>query len=217
MASPPRPHTPPSIRPVRKLAPSKSTIYVGNLPFALTNNDLHQIFKDCGKIVKVTVVKNAKGQSKGVAFIQFLLPSEATTACTEFDRKELFGRTLKCSIARDNGRAAEFIRRRSYPDKTRCYECREFGHLSYKCSKNALGHREILPKSSKKKRKQQLKRKQEADPDVEEEEEEQFDEESLAAVIREQHEFGGKSDSSTIQIKRRRFRADEYFSDEEEE
>ena len=35
----------------------------------------------------------------------------------------MFGRTIKCSIAKDNGRAAEFIRRRDYPDKSRCYEC----------------------------------------------------------------------------------------------
>lgn len=35
----------------------------------------------------------------------------------------MFGRTLKASIARDNGRAAEFIRRREYPNKSRCYEC----------------------------------------------------------------------------------------------
>ena len=33
------------------------------------------------------------------------------------------GRTLKASIAVDNGRAAEFIRRRTYKDKSRCYEC----------------------------------------------------------------------------------------------
>lgn len=36
---------------------------------------------------------------------------------------QLFGRTLKASIAVDNGRATEFIRRRDYVDKTKCYEC----------------------------------------------------------------------------------------------
>ena len=35
----------------------------------------------------------------------------------------MFGRTLKVSIAKDNGRAAEFIRRKEYKDKSRCYEC----------------------------------------------------------------------------------------------
>lgn len=62
----------------------------------------------------------------------------------------MFGRTLKSNIATDNGRSAEFIRRRNYPDKTRCYECGEDGHLSYSCPNNALGEREPPPKKQRK-------------------------------------------------------------------
>lgn len=40
-----------------------------------------------------------------------------------FELFQLFGRTVKASIAIDNGRAAEFIRRRNYTDKSKCYEC----------------------------------------------------------------------------------------------
>lgn len=64
----------------------------------------------------------------------------------------MFGRTWNCSIAKDNGRSAEFIRKRVYPDKTRCYECGDYGHLSYQCTKNALGDR-IPPAKTQKKRK----------------------------------------------------------------
>lgn len=64
----------------------------------------------------------------------------------------MFGRKWSCSIAKDNGRSAEFIRKRVYPDKSRCYECGEFGHLSYQCTKNALGDR-IPPAKKPKKRK----------------------------------------------------------------
>lgn len=53
---------------------------------------------------------------------------------------------MKSSIAVDNGRSTEFIRRRDYPDKTQCYECGQEGHLSYCCSNNALGPRKPPPK-----------------------------------------------------------------------
>lgn len=66
----------------------------------------------------------------------------------------MFGRKLKSSLAVDNGRSTEFIRRRNYPDKTKCYECGEEGHLSYKCPNNALGEREPPPKKKKVPRKQ---------------------------------------------------------------
>lgn len=49
---------------------------------------------------------------------------------------------MKSSIAVDNGRSTEFIRRRDYPDKSQCYECGQEGHLSYCCSNNTLGSRE---------------------------------------------------------------------------
>ena len=61
----------------------------------------------------------ATRESKGVAFVLYVDRTSAHRAVTALNRKELFGRTIKCSIARDNGRAAEFIRRKTYKDKTR--------------------------------------------------------------------------------------------------
>ncbi|KAL5201091.1 hypothetical protein ABZP36_035445 [Zizania latifolia] len=66
--------------------------------------------------------------------------------------KVLNGRTLSASIAEDNGRASEFIRRRVYRDKSRCYERGEEGHLSYEGPRNQLGPRERPPPSKKSRR-----------------------------------------------------------------
>uniref|UniRef100_A0A2K6KKY4 CCHC-type domain-containing protein n=1 Tax=Rhinopithecus bieti TaxID=61621 RepID=A0A2K6KKY4_RHIBE len=66
-------------------------------------------------------------KSKGVAFIVFL-------------DKDLIKASVGC-IAMDNGRAAVFIRRRNYFDKSKCYQCGESGHLGYACLKNMLGER----------------------------------------------------------------------------
>ncbi|CAA0806390.1 U11/U12 small nuclear ribonucleoprotein 31 kDa protein [Striga hermonthica] len=125
------------------LAPSKSTVYVSNVDYNLTNSDLHTIFSTFGKVAKVTVLKDrATRRSKGVAFVLFVSRDDAAKAARGMDGKILNGRTLRASIAADNGRAAEFIRKKVYKDKSRCYECGEEGHLSYECPRNFLGPRE---------------------------------------------------------------------------
>lgn len=57
---------------------------------------------------------------------------------------QMFGRTIRASIATDNGRSAEFIRKRTYENKQRCYECGavDGDHLSYQCPANVLGIRQ---------------------------------------------------------------------------
>ncbi|KAM0735163.1 Zinc finger CCHC-type and RNA-binding motif-containing protein 1 [Formica fusca] len=129
------------------IAPSKSTVYMSNLPFSLTNNDIHQLLDGYGKIVKVTILKDkVTRRSRGVAFVLFLKAEDAVSCAKALNNKEILGRTVKSSIAVDNGRSTEFIRRRDYPDKSQCYECGQDGHLSYCCSNNVLGPRKPPPK-----------------------------------------------------------------------
>ncbi|XP_031737364.1 U11/U12 small nuclear ribonucleoprotein 31 kDa protein-like [Cucumis sativus] len=96
------------------------------------------------EIARVTVLKDRQTRkSRGVAFVQFISQDDAVKAAKQMHGKILNGRVLKAAIATDNGRAAEFIRKRVYKDKSRCYECGAIdGHLSYECPKNQLGPRE---------------------------------------------------------------------------
>uniref|UniRef100_A0A5K3EG73 Zinc finger CCHC-type and RNA-binding motif-containing protein 1 n=1 Tax=Mesocestoides corti TaxID=53468 RepID=A0A5K3EG73_MESCO len=133
-----------------KLAPSKSTVYISNIPFSLTNCDLHKMLEPYGQIARVTVLKDkVTRKSKGVAFVLFLSINDAQQCARKLNGSEILGRTIKASIAVDNGRAAEFIRHREYPDKSRCYECGKNGHLSYVCPNNVFGPRP-RPKEKKK-------------------------------------------------------------------
>ncbi|XP_028306605.1 zinc finger CCHC-type and RNA-binding motif-containing protein 1 [Gouania willdenowi] len=215
------------------LAPSKSTVYVSNLPFSLTNNDLHKLFTKYGKVVKVTIVKDkTTRQSKGVAFVLFLDRESAHNCTRAINNKQLFGRTVKASIAIDNGRAPEFIRRRNYTDKTKCYECGDTGHLSYACPKNLLGEREPPKKKEKKKKKKALEPEH-----VEEEEESEEDGEDPAldslsqaiafqqARVEEEYKHkkpvvqsqeDGPHASTSSDSRKPRIKKSAYFSDEEE-
>ncbi|KPP62140.1 zinc finger CCHC-type and RNA-binding motif-containing protein 1-like [Scleropages formosus] len=212
------------------LAPSKSTVYVSNLPFSLTNNDLHKIFTKYGKVVKVTIVKDKETRrSKGVAFVLFLDKESAHNCARALNNKELFGRTVKASIAIDNGRATEFIRRRNYTDKTRCYECGEPGHLSYACPKNMLGEREPPKKKVKKKKKKQLEDNEQIEEEESEEEGEDPAMDSLSQAIafqqarieeeeqrRKQMARDENLVSTSEDSKKPRIKKSAYFSDEEE-
>ncbi|XP_030072635.1 zinc finger CCHC-type and RNA-binding motif-containing protein 1 [Microcaecilia unicolor] len=210
------------------LAPSKSTVYISNLSFSLTNNDLYRIFSKYGKVVKVTVMKDKDTRmSKGVAFVLFLDKESAQNCVRALNNKQLFGRVIKASIAVDNGRAAEFIRRRNYFDKSRCYECGDTGHLSYACPKNMLGEREPPKKKEKKKRKKMV----EAEEEIEQEEESEDEGEdpkldSLSQAIafqqakideeKQQTRQPVEEPSTSEDSKRPRIKKSAYFSDEEE-
>ncbi|XP_068216494.1 zinc finger CCHC-type and RNA-binding motif-containing protein 1-like [Palaemon carinicauda] len=217
------------------LAPSRSTVYISNLPFSLTNTDLHKVFEKFGKLVRVTILREKEShKSRGVAFLLFLKREEAQACVRGTNNCEMFGRTLKASIAKDNGRAPEFIRRREYPDKSRCYECGEFGHLSYACPKNILGTREPPKKKLKKKRKEdddeyyQKTYNEDVDDVEDEEEDNNFDDESLSAAIRYQQELreaeefqsriiSGEYGKAAPSAQKSKITQSAYFSDEEEE
>ncbi|XP_015194431.1 zinc finger CCHC-type and RNA-binding motif-containing protein 1 [Lepisosteus oculatus] len=211
------------------LAPSKSTVYVSNLPFSLTNNDLHKIFTKYGKVVKVTIVKDkVTRKSKGVAFVLFLDKESAQNCARALNNKQLFGRTVKASIAIDNGRAPEFIRRRNYTDKTKCYECGDSGHLSYACPKNMLGEREP-PKKKEKKKKKKVAEPEEIEEEESEDEGEDPALDSLSQAIafqqarleeeeirRRQNIENANQASTSEELRRPRIKKSAYFSDEEE-
>ncbi|XP_008313990.1 zinc finger CCHC-type and RNA-binding motif-containing protein 1 [Cynoglossus semilaevis] len=212
------------------LAPSKSTVYVSNLPFSLTNNDIHKLFTKYGKVVKVTIVKDKVTRlSKGVAFVLFLDRESAHNCARTINNKQLFGRTVKASIAVDNGRAPEFIKRRNYTDKTKCYECGDSGHLSYACPKNMLGERE--PPKKKEKKKKKAKKDDHVEEDEQESEEEGEDPalDSLSQAIAFQQARIEEEDkqkkqmpssqghaSTSADSKKPRIKKSAYFSDEEE-
>uniref|UniRef100_A0A8C5BRG0 Zinc finger CCHC-type and RNA-binding motif-containing protein 1 n=1 Tax=Gadus morhua TaxID=8049 RepID=A0A8C5BRG0_GADMO len=208
------------------LAPSKSTVYVSNLPFSLTNNDLHKVL--------VTIVKDKETrQSKGVAFVLFLDKESAQNCSRALNNKELFGRTVKASIAVDNGRTTEFIRRRNYQDKTKCYECGDPGHLSYACPKNMLGEREPPKKKEKKKKKKAGQTDHEEDSEEEGGEDPALDSLSQAIAFqqasldserqrkRNREQAAAVNDdrpqaSTSDDSKKPRIKKSAYFSDEEE-
>jgi U11/U12 small nuclear ribonucleoprotein SNRNP31 len=99
----------------------------------------------------------------------------------------MFGRQLKASIAKDNGRSDEFAGQQHKKKPTtdpnsprRCFECGQDGHLSYECPKNLLGVRP-LP-AGKKLKGPNNSRKTKYDSDASGDEDDEAD--SLSAAIR---------------------------------
>ena len=77
-------------------------LYVGNLAFSLTNEDLEALFGQMGKVDNVAVVTDKfSGQSRGFGFVQMADSNEAARAISELDGTELKGRNIKVNEARE--------------------------------------------------------------------------------------------------------------------
>ncbi|MFC1824315.1 RNA recognition motif domain-containing protein [Thermodesulfobacteriota bacterium] len=76
-------------------------IYVGNLSYEVTEEDLKESFEVFGEVETVKVLKdNYSGRSKGFGFVEMSNNSEAQSAIDGLNDKELKGRTLKVNTAR---------------------------------------------------------------------------------------------------------------------
>ncbi len=76
-------------------------IYVGNLSFKTTEDELRQAFANVGEVSSVNIIKDKfTGESKGFGFVEMADQKEATTAISTLNGKELNGRALNVNEAR---------------------------------------------------------------------------------------------------------------------
>jgi RNA recognition motif-containing protein len=76
-------------------------IYVGNLSYEITQEDLQQAFEGFGQVESVKVIKdNYSGRSKGFGFVEMRDSAEGQSAIDGLNGKELKGRMLKVDKAR---------------------------------------------------------------------------------------------------------------------
>ena len=76
-------------------------LFVGNLDFKVTENDLQDAFAAYGTVVEANLVTDrTTGRPRGFAFVTMSSPEEAQKAIEAMNGKELGGRALSVNIAR---------------------------------------------------------------------------------------------------------------------
>jgi RNA recognition motif-containing protein len=76
-------------------------LYVGNLPFGVTEQDLEEIFAQVGTVESTNIVTDRDtGRSRGFAFVEMETQEAADAAIQNFNGRELEGRSLTVNEAR---------------------------------------------------------------------------------------------------------------------
>ncbi|MEW6587129.1 MAG: RNA-binding protein [Nitrospirota bacterium] len=76
-------------------------IYVGNLPYSATEDDLRQMFEKVGEVQSVRILTDAAtGRSRGFGFVEMTSDEEADKAINQLNGAALMERTLTVSEAR---------------------------------------------------------------------------------------------------------------------
>jgi RNA recognition motif-containing protein len=76
-------------------------LYVGNLSYSTTEEQLRTLFAEAGTVKTVTLIKDRDtGRSKGFAFVEFETQVEAQKAISMFNGKSMGDRDLTVNLAR---------------------------------------------------------------------------------------------------------------------
>ena len=76
-------------------------IYLGNLPYSSTEDDIEEAFRNYGEVVSVTIIRDRDtGRSKGFGFVEMPEDGEAQSAISALNGQEMGGRVLTVNEAR---------------------------------------------------------------------------------------------------------------------
>ncbi|MBK9154041.1 MAG: RNA-binding protein [Chloracidobacterium sp.] len=76
-------------------------LYVGNLPFKTSTQDLEQLFGQVGTVESTNIIEDREtGRSRGFGFVEMSSKEEGEKAIEEFNGKEFDGRELKVNEAK---------------------------------------------------------------------------------------------------------------------
>jgi RNA recognition motif-containing protein len=121
-----------------------SKLFVGNIPYDLSEADLRSVFEDGGyKLTEVKIITDKfTGKSRGFGFISFDSETDAEQAIGEFNGRQVAGRTLKVAVAKLRERDRNRPRRGDDPRR----DDRDF-HESREPAGNADMPSEDMPES----------------------------------------------------------------------
>ena len=76
-------------------------LYVGNLPYSVTEDDLRDLFNQVGEVETLTIITDREtGRSKGFGFVEMATEELAQTAITRFNGYSLDNRSLTVNEAK---------------------------------------------------------------------------------------------------------------------
>ncbi len=82
-------------------------LFVGGLPFALSDDDLRQVFEAHGQVASANIVLDrATGRSRGFGFVEMPNAEEAEKAVREVNGTEIEGRSIKVEQAQERPRSS---------------------------------------------------------------------------------------------------------------
>src|SRR5438309_1472155 len=76
-------------------------LYVGNLPFGVTSQELGELFAQAGEVVSANIITDRfSGQSRGFGFVEMSTDDAAQKAINQFNDYQIKGRGLKVNEAK---------------------------------------------------------------------------------------------------------------------
>ena len=86
----------------KRVDPDARTLFVGNLPYDASEDDLREAFEQqgCGEVATVRIPTDGEsGQPRGIAFVEFANAADAREAIKRMDGEPLKGRSLKVNLS----------------------------------------------------------------------------------------------------------------------